>query len=203
MFKSSVLIFVSLFSVSLSGLAHSGSHNDIWKKSHYFEKQGDYEKAASVIKAKVDANDEYALLRYAHLKYEQGEYNESIDAYDRAMEISPKSLDAKLGILLPYIAQQRWRQVMIYTRQILVLSDWNYAAHENLMMAEEKTKKWHTLNRHAARLSKVYPTNAEVLAYYGRAKDWQGDKRVAKAAYAKVLMREPENAEAMDYVNNN
>ena len=180
-----------------------GAQREMWKKSHYFEKQGDYEKAASVIKEKADANDEYALLRYGHLMYKQGKYNESIEAYDRAMEISPKSLDAKLGILLPYIAQQRWRQVKVYTRQILVISEWDRTANEIQMMVDEKMKKWHTLNRHAAKISRVYPTNAEVFAYYGRAKAWQGDKRVAKDAYEKVLMREPENSEAIDYINDN
>lgn len=177
--------------------------DSVWKQSQQFAEKGDYEKAAAVIKSWAASNDEYALLRYAYLKYKQGEYNDSIKYYEKAIELNNKSLDAKLGITLPYIAQQRWRQVKIYTRQVLVKSDWNTIAHERLMRAEKNTKKWHTLNRHAAELTTIYPSDATTLAYFAHAKAKQGDVKVASEAYKKVLMREPDNVEAITYLEKN
>ncbi len=196
--KSKIYILAALF--LLSPLCNA--KDSVWKQSQQFEEKGDYEKAAAVIKPWIVSNDEYALLRYAHLKYMQGEYNESIKYYKKAIELNTKSLDAKLGITLPYIAQQRWRQVKIYTRQVLVRSDWNYSAHERLMLAEKNTKKWHTLNRHAGELTTIYPSDAATLAYFAYAKAKQGDVSVASEAYKKVLMREPDNVEAGDYLDN-
>jgi len=197
--RNKIYIFAILFLLSPIGNAK----DSVWKQSHQFEKDGDYEKAAEVIKPWTASNDEYALQRYAYLKYMQGEYNESIKYYEKAIELTKKSLDAKLGITLPYMAQQRWRQVKIYTRQVLLKSDWNYTAHERLMQAEKNTKKWHTLNRHAGELTTIYPSDAATLAYYAHAKAKQGDTSVASEAYKKVLMRDPDNTEASAYLDEN
>ncbi len=197
--KSKIYIFAML--VFLSPLCNA--KDSVWKQSQQFEAKGDYEKAAAVIKPWTASNDEYALLRYAYLKYMQGEYNDSIKYSEKAIELNKKSLDAKLGIALPYIAQQRWRQVKIYTRQVLIKSDWNYTAHERLMQAEKNTKKWHTLNRHAGELTTIYPSDAATLTYFAHAKAKQGDVSVASEAYKKVLMREPDNVEASTYLDEN
>ncbi len=71
------------------------------------------------------------------------------------------------------------------------------------MQAEKNTKKWHTLNRHASELTTRYPSDAATLAYFAHAKAKQGDVSVASEAYKKVLMREPDNAEARAYLDKN
>lgn len=175
----------------------------MWKQSQRLEEKGDYEQAASVIEHAAKTDNEYAVLRYAYLKYKQGEYNDSIKYYNKAIKLNAKSLDAKLGITLPYIAQGRWRQVKVYTRQVLTKSDWDYTAHERLMMAEDGDKKWHSLGRHSGKLTTIYPTDATTLAYHARAKARLGNTPVASAAYKKVLMRDPDHAEANEYLDNN
>jgi len=197
--NSKIVILTAL--LILSPLCYA--KDSVWKQSQQFEEKGDYEKAAAVIKSWAVSNDEYALLRYAYLRYKQGEYNDSIKYYKKAIELNNKSLDAKLGITLPYIAQQRWRQVTIYARQVLLKSDWNTVAHERLMLAEKNTKKWHTLNRHAAEVTTIYPSDAATLIYFAHAKAKQGDTHVANEAYKKVLMREPDNVEAISYLESN
>ena len=199
MFNRNSVTFIITFFLSLT----CSADNLMWERSHELEKLGFYERAATAIEIYMTRGDdkEYALLRYAYLKYKQGEYNDSIDYYDKAIHLNPKSLDAKLGITLPYMAQGRWRQVKVYTRQVLVISDWNYTAHERLMKAEEAMKKWHTLDRHSAELTTVYPNDAPALAYHAHANAMQGDVAVALAAYEKVLMREPEHIEANAYLD--
>jgi len=86
---------------------------------------------------------------------------------------------------------------------VLLKSDWNYTAHERLMQAEKNTKKWHTLNRHAGELTTIYPSDTATLSYYAHAKAKQGDASVASEAYKKVLMRDPDNAEASAYLDKN
>jgi len=147
--------------------------------------------------------DEYATLHYAYLMYMQGEYNESIEYYDKAIKLNPKSLSAKLGITLPQIAQGRWRQVKIYTRQVLVRSDWNYTAHQRLMMAEEAEKKWHTLGKHADGVVEIYRADTASYVYLARARASMGNTHVAKKAYVEVLHRSPDNLEAETYINEN
>ena len=198
---SSMKITTIIISFSLSFACYAG--DTMWKQSQRLEEKGDYEQAASVIEHAAKTDNEYAVLRYAYLKYKQGEYNDSIKYYNKAIKLNAKSLDAKLGITLPYIAQGRWRQVKVYTRQVLTKSDWDYTAHERLMMAEDGDKKWHSLGRHSGKLTTIYPTDATTLAYHARAKARLGNTPVASAAYKKVLMREPDHAEANEYLENN
>ncbi len=197
MFNSKIYVLTTLFFISFS--CNAGS--SVWKQSHDLEKKGDFEKAALVIKPWATSNDEYALLRYAHLKYMQGEYNESIEYYKKAIKLNPKSLSAKLGLTLPYIAQGRWRQVIIPTRQVILRSDWNSTAHEYLMMAEEGEAKWHTLGRHAAELTKIYPADSSAYLYLARAKARFGNNEQAKDAYEEVLHRVPSDAEAEAFLS--
>jgi len=75
MFKQKFTLSIFLLFVSLS----ANADDTIWKQSHALEKQGEYERAAAAIEPAVAANDEYALLRYAYLKYKQGEYNDSVE----------------------------------------------------------------------------------------------------------------------------
>lgn len=198
---SSMKITTIIISFLLSFACYAG--DTMWKQSQRLEEKGDYEQAASVIEHAAKTDNEYAVLRYAYLKYKQGEYNDSIEYYNKAIKLNAKSLDAKLGITLPYIAQGRWRQVKVYTRQVLTKSDWDYTAHERLMMAEDGDKKWHSLGRHSGKLTTIYPTDATTLAYHARAKARLGNTPVARAAYKKVLMREPDHAEANEYLENN
>ena len=199
MFNRKNTILITLFFITLT----CNADDSVWKRSHDMEAKGDYEGAAAIIKPWAASDDEYAILRYAYLKYMQGEYNESIEYYEKAIELNPKSLSAKLGITLPQIAQGRWRQVKIYTRQVLVRSDWNYTAHLRLMMAEEGTKKWHTLGKHAGKLVEIYPGDSAAYVYLARANAWQGDESVAKAAYEEVLHRSPDHLEADTYLKEN
>jgi len=196
--RNKFIIIASLF-ISLSCQAG----DSVWKKSQDLEKLGEYEKAALIIKPWAASNDEYAILRYAHLKYLQGEYNESIEYYKKAIKLNPKSLSAKLGLSLPHIAQGRWRQVVIPTRQVIVKSDWNSTAHTQLMMAEEAMKKWHTLGKHAAELVKIYPDDPVVFAYLARARDKHGNTSAAVDAYEEVLHRSPDDIEAVTYLKDN
>ncbi|MBE9559978.1 MAG: tetratricopeptide repeat protein [Proteobacteria bacterium] len=199
MFNRKYIIFITLFFTSLA----CNADDSVWKRSHDMEAKGDYEGAAAIIKPWAASDDEYATLRYASLKYLQGEYNESIEYYEKAIKLNPKSLSAKLGITLPQIAQGRWRQVKIYTRQVLVRSDWDYTAHQRLMMAEEAEKKWHSLGKHADELVEIYPADTDSYLYLARARAWMGNTPVAKKAYVEVLHRSPDNLEAETYVEEN
>ncbi len=196
--KKNILALILLFAASG---CYAGS--SVWEKSYQLAAAGKYEQAASVIETVADSGNEYAVLRYAYLMYLLGENAESISYYSKAIDLNSDSLDAKLGITLPLIAQKRWRQVKSYSLQVLRMSHWNYTAHVRLMIAEEGLRKWDTLAEHATQLTKAYPSDATALVYLARARAWQDDVSAAKAAYRKVLVRLPAHIEANAYLKNN
>ncbi len=198
----SVKIISALFVLLISFSAHS--NETVWEKSLEFEAQKNYEQAATVLSPLIENNsDEYALLRSAYLSYKQGEFNDSISQYLEAIDLNPQSIDARLGVTLPLIAQKRWRQVQRFTYQVLRQSHWNYTAHIRLLIAEEGMRKWKDLAGHARQVVKVYPADTTARVYLARAYLWQGNTRAAINAYTEVLKRTPAHAEARQFIIDN
>ncbi|MDQ6954835.1 MAG: hypothetical protein Q9M20_05270 [Mariprofundaceae bacterium] len=179
--------------------------NDTWMSSYTLEANGEYEKAAAVIQPYLDSGElsEFATLRYAWLNYLQGNFNDAVRSYKQAMAQNKRSIDAKLGITLPLMAQQRWRESMRYLKQTLAEAPLNYTAHTRLMVCEEGLRQWETLEKHASTVSAYYPTDATALVYLARSYAWQGKDLLAKSVYRKVLVRIPAHVEALQFIKNN
>ncbi len=194
----SMVIFAGLLLVT-SSISAQG----VWAESYAQEARGDFAAAIESINAIINAepSHEFAVMRRAWLHYLNGQYNNSIRDYQRAMEINDQSLEARLGIMLPLLAQQRWRQAANYGAETIRLSPWNYYAHLRLMVAEEGQRQWQTLARHAAETAKRYPSDPTFLVYWARALARQGNVSEAAVIYEKVLERVPSHEEAAAFID--
>lgn len=173
-----------------------------WAESFRLEALTQYESAAKSLEKiiKDNPNNEFAILRHGWLNYLRGAHNESIRDYQKALDINPDSLDARLGLMLPLLAQQRWREVASHANKVLQVAPWNYYAHMRLMISEEGEKKWDTLAKHANKVSQRYPSDPTVLVYLARANVWMKNDSAARRAYEQVLERVPGHIEAMQYL---
>ena len=176
---------------------------DPWAESYRLESLTQYESAAKSIERIIKDNpkNEFAILRHGWLNYLRGAHNEAIRDYQKALDINPDSLDARLGLMLPLIAQQRWREVASQANKVLEVSPWNYYAHVRLMISEEGERKWDTLAKHARKVNQRYPSDATVLVYLARANDWLKNGKEARNAYGRVLRRVPGHIEATQYLS--
>lgn len=191
-----------MFVLVMPSFSHAANKN-IWSISYALEANGKYEKAAALMVPLLNKGheSELALLRYGWLNYLQGNFNDSIKAYKQALERNQRSFDARLGIALPLMAQQRWNEASRYLKQVLAQTPYNYLAHIRLMVCEEGLRKWETLAKHSLSLSAHYPSDASILVYLARAYAWQGKTELAKNTYRKVLVRIPGNVEAQRFIN--
>lgn len=175
-----------------------------WLKSYRLEAAGKYAEAAAALDSANSSGDaDFALMRRGWLAYLHGRHNEAIDFYGRAINKNPKSLEARLGITLPLLAQRRWKEAALYARQVIAESSWDYTAHLRLMVAEEGLRDWKTLAEHAERVSERYPADATALVYLARAQAWMGNTKAAREDYARVLSRIPGHSEATRYRTDN
>ncbi len=199
--KKKLIIVVATGLLFTSSFLVKGNEVDRWKQSRHLEYQGEYAKAAAVIEALLNGeeNREYSLLRYAWLAYQQRNYNDAIRYYKQALKINPASIDARLGLSLPFIAQSHWKQAETYLRQIIAMSPWNYTAHIRLFVCEEGLRQWELLATHTEAFSRHYPSDATTLVYLARSKQKLGDRVAANVVYQQVLMRLPEHIEAINY----
>jgi tetratricopeptide (TPR) repeat protein len=196
------LIFRAFAILCLLYTINGSAAVDVWAESYRLEALTRYEDAAEVLlpALKKDSKNEFILLRLGWLNYLRGNHNKAMEYYKKALAVNSKSLDAKLGLVLPLLAQQRWNEAAKYTQEVLKVAPWNYYAHIRLMIAEEGLRQWQTLAKHAREVHARYPSDATVLVYLARANRWLGNTRDAKNAYQKVLERAPSNIEALQYL---
>ncbi|MBF0193719.1 MAG: tetratricopeptide repeat protein [Magnetococcales bacterium] len=176
-----------------------------WAQSYKYEEEKKYEKAINVIKPYLKKREdvELANMRVAWLEYLQGNYNAAIKGYEKALNINPDSIEAKLGLSLPLMAQKRYREVRRHLNKIIKKSPWNYTAHQRLLAIDEIQGKWKHLTKHAKAVSKRFPSDTATLVYVARGYARQKNKTMAKNVYSRVLLRVPRHNEATNYIKNN
>jgi tetratricopeptide (TPR) repeat protein len=188
-------LMLALF--ALSGVAGAAG-SSVWSDSYALESNGQYEKAAALIAPLMGKGEEseLAVLRYGWLNYLQGNHNDAIRAYKRALERNPRSFDARLGVALPLMAQQRWNEAARYLNQVIAQSPYNYPAHVRLMACEEGLRKWETLAAHSMKLAAYYPSDATIWSIWrapmpGRASRIWPAALISRCWYASPNMWRP------------
>ena len=187
------------FVVALSLLAHGAfAQETVWQSSYKSEAAGKYSEAISALD-QITVNEpdaELKTLRRGWLFYLQGQHNESIREYRIAMERNGKSIEARLGVLLPLLAQKRWREAEQSARAVLDMAPNNYLALLRLAVAQEGQTDWDGMMKTATTLVSMYPSDASAYVYLGRAAVGLNRRGAAIAAYTAVLSRYPGHSEA-------
>jgi len=205
------IIFYSILGLSIIALdsmvlkaaeLSAPASNSPWQQSYILEAKGDYEAATDVLSDYLDNTEssEMAWLRSGWLHYLQGDYNDAINAYKTAWKKNKYSLDARLGLTLPLMAQNRWKEAARYAQQVIDVSKSHYSANLRLLACQQGLKNWRDVNKLAKNLAARYPSETTPLVYLARAKNMLGDVDGAVTAYRQVLMREPGNIEAGQFV---
>ena len=195
MSKSSKVAFTVIL-VFLTNIAFA--EVDPWQESYRLEALYQYDAALNALNA-VSADNELMLLRRGWLHYLKGSHSKSIDFYNKAINKNGKSLDARLGIALPLMAQKRWREAASNLKTVLKVAPWNYHAHVRLMATEQALKQWSILEKHALSVIERYPTDVDSLVFLARAHRKLDNDKAAVEAYQKVLELVPTNLEARQY----
>lgn len=173
-----------------------------WQTSYQLETAGKYADAIVAIDAVsvTSADGELKALRRGWLFYLQGSYNDSIREYRLAAERNALSVDARLGVTLPLLAQKRWREAEQDAKASLQLAPNNYTGLLRLVLANEGQNDWAAMLTGANKLVANYPSDATSYVYLARAHAWLTHRAEAVTAYRAVLSRYPGHLEATAYI---
>jgi len=195
---STVVLFLALLPL---GSVRALAQDSIWAYSYQLEASGQYLQAISALDPIAVNNRaaEYKLLRRAWLYFRAGAFNESIREYRLAIERNNKSVEARLGLLLPLLSERRWQEAELGANNLLALAPNNYLGLLRLAIAMEGQREWVGMLKTTALLINHYPSDVPAYVYHARANAWLGYREEATAAYAAVLARQPGNLEARAY----
>ena len=196
------MLAISAFIYDETTFAATNAKKSVWSKSYTYEVSKKYVEAADVLAPvlKSQPENQFLLIRLGWLNYLQAKYNESFSYYKKALELNSDSIDARLGLTLPLMAQQRWKETAIYAKEVIAMSAWDFTAHTRLMTCESALQQWATLEQHATEVAKRYPSDPSTIIFLARAQAMQAKKDQAIANYTLALERSPDNQEAITYL---
>ncbi len=196
-------IFFILLIANVTGFALSQKEiQEAYYKSYNYEKIENYTDA---IKALLPIFNEYSdgytvNLRLAWLYYLNQNYANSLEHYGNAIKISPYSLEAKLGRLLPLLAQTKYDQVESEAFQILNVDYYNYYGNLRLVFALRMQAKYDTAEKIALKMLTIYPIDISFLTEYALVKSAQGESETAVRVFNDILILDPENVTAKGFL---
>jgi len=201
MVKKLILIFGAIL-YSFSFALDYQSIKNAYQKSYLYEKVGDYKDAIRALMPVYEAYpDGYTVnLRLGWLYYLWGKYKNSIFHYRKAIRAIPTSVEAKLGLTLPLIAQQNWSEAEKVLYQILKIDYYNYYGNLRLCNVLEGEKKYSLVQSVAIKMLTVYPTSVPFLIYLAKSYYHLGYLKKAKKLFEDILILDPENVEAKTYL---
>lgn len=167
-----------------------------FKKSYEYETNGDYQKAITELK-NVYLQDSYELnLRLGWLLYSSGSFTESSAYYQKAMNLKPFSVEAKLGYVLPVSSVGNWAAVKAEYVKILEIDPMNSLVNYRLGLMAYNSKDYATALKYFEKVVNMYPFDYDSVLMFAWANLQLGKMREAKVLFQKVLLMKPGDSSA-------
>ena len=167
--------------------ADSGS----FAESIRHERSGDYSQAIAVL---ATAQPDYTTsLRLGWLHYLKADPTNSITHYRAALALAPRSVEARLGLILPLLADKRLAEAESLAREILRENKTHYLAQLRLATALRLQEKLRAADRVLARALAQYPSDSGLLVERGLVKRAQQQLPAARFYLGQAEMLDPDN----------
>ncbi len=175
---------------------------EAYYRSYQYEKVQDYENAIRALLPVYEAYPRgYTVnLRLGWLYYLSGHYANALEHYSKAVQMAPAAVEARLGYMLPLLAQGRYPEAEQVAYQILSTDYYNYYGNLRLTYTLRMQQKWELAEAVARKMLTLYPTDVSFLVELGLIRAGVGASEEARAIFRDVLILDPENETARSYL---
>ena len=135
-------------------------------------------------------------LRLGWLYYIDGRYRNSIVHYEQAIKAYSASLEARNGMMLPLLAQQKYAEVEQQAYHVLNVDYYNYFANLRLATALLGQKKFKLASDVALKMTTINPTSVAFMQLLAQSYQGQGEIDKAAAVFNDVAILDPGNQTA-------
>jgi len=197
----SVIIFFLIYIFSAVALDYEDIKRSYYR-SYQYERTGDYENAIKALSFVYNEYpDSYTVnLRLGWLYYLAKKYANSIFHYEKAIKAAPYSIEARLGYTLPLLAQAKFGDVEKVCYQILNTDYYNYYGNLRLSYVLRAQKKYKMAEEVATKMLTIYPTDVNFLMELALSRFYQGNKKEAYRLFKDILILDPENTTAKEFL---
>jgi tetratricopeptide (TPR) repeat protein len=171
---------------------------NLFRESYALESARDYPGAlARVREARAGGSAPYfATMRMGWLSYLHGDFTASIASYSEAIAAEPNAIEPKIGLTLPLLAQQNWRELERACTAVLASDPRNATGLARLGIAQYNSGNHGGAEATYRRLTGDYPSDLDYKTGLGWALLRQGKRTEARQWFAEVLAVSPDNTNA-------
>lgn len=169
-----------------------------FEKSYFYEYSGEYQKAIDLLKGVYIADSYEINLRLGWISYMAGFFTESTAYYQKAVEMKPLSIEAKLGIVYPASALGNWEQVKKQYNDILTIDPQNTIANYRMGSIYYGNEDYTTALKYFEKVVNLYPFDHDALLMFGWTNLKLGKLREAEVLFQKVIMNKPNDESAQE-----
>ncbi len=170
----------------------------IYQQSYEEEAKGNYQEAILVLTQAGRAGDNSYLyhLRLGWLQYLSGKYPDSVNSYRKAVIIGKVSIEAKLGLMLPLMAQGKWSDAEKVAKEILSLEPLSYLANSRLAYIYYNLNRYKEAESYYRKILVYYPGDIEMQAGLAWALLKQNKNDAAGKVFEDILHYVPNHVSA-------
>ena len=145
-----------------------------------------------------EAGNYIIQLRLGWLYYLSGLYNESVDYYKKAAQLSPQAVEPLMGMTYPLGAAGKNDDLLRAYQRVLGIDPHNYTALSRLAWLTYLKKDYAKAADAYRKLVDLYPTDVEMLLGLGYSLKMSGKTSDAQAYFNKALLLSPKNPRALE-----
>ncbi len=166
--------------------------------SYRHETEGDFTRAADALRKEYDERS-YALnLRLGWLTYMNGAFTESSAYYNKAIQLMPLSIEARLGFALPASAMGNWDHVITRYDEILKIDPNHYLTNYRLGLIYYYREDYQTAFKYFERIANMYPFDYDAIHMYAWVHLRQGKKKEAGTLFNRALLIRPNDSSSLE-----
>jgi len=191
--------------VSILSFLFSMSFDEIKKsyyKSYNYEKMGDYKDAIKVlIPVYKEYPDGYTInLRLAWLFFLDKKYQNAIKHYQKASAVLPESLEPKLGLMRVYNVLGEYNNTLKVGNVVLRKDYYNYYGNYYDIVALMGIGNFNLAKDMSEKMLNLYPTSVLFLTTLAKSYYYLGKKDIAKKIFNDILILDPNNIVAKEFL---
>ncbi len=184
--------------ISAQGILAS-AQNDMQKafsESYTKEYKKEYTGAIAELTKVYDEKSYEINLRLGWLHYENKSYAQSQSHYQKAVNLKPYAIEAKLGLVKPLAVLESWDKVLQQYDEILKIDPQNTTANYWGGVTYYNRKKYETAAKMFERIVNLYPFDYDANHMLGWTYLSLGRSAEAKVLFNKALLSRPADASA-------
>ena len=166
--------------------------------SYLSESKGNYAEAIAALTNVYDEKNYELNLRLGWLNYEAKNYPVSITYYQKAIDLRPYGIEARLGYVKPASALEKWDDVLAQYEAILKIDPQNTTTNYYAGMIYYNRKDYTKAASYFEKVVNLYPFDYTSSLMLGWSYLMLGKNADAKILFQKVLLISPGDASALD-----